>query len=290
VFFIISFPMAAKHSIRTVLAILSALAIWIAALLQVLQAFGVTKDESVETPTFNATIIANFRQLDPPTLIKYWAYRRSQASIDISSDLLFSLGLLCLAYCVLCLKRIFKKWTKDSDLPNFMVGCFFFGALIPSLEFLQAVGSATTSNWIAAWPGFPPIGFQILYVSSVLDQGRGIYLLSLQFLFISIGLSITTHLSWKTGDLPKKHAVLGGITAAVGFLTFLMEFLTFQAAGTGQAFGIGILLWGIIFLPIWTIWLGVELRRLKEEERRDGNVGNDTKFVGFSDESSNTNN
>jgi len=265
--------MAARHSIRTFLAVLSAIAIWIAALLQALQSFGVTHDENIEAPNFNSTTAELLRKLDPPTLRQYWAFKKSQASIDISIDLLFSLGLLSLAYCVLCLKRVFRRWTKDSDLPNFMTGCFFFGALIPSLQFLQTVGSTTTSNWVAGWQGLPDVGFQILYVSNVLDQGRGLYLLSVQFLFISIGMSIVSHLSWKTGDLPKKHAILGGITAAVGFVTFLLEFLTFQAAGTGAAFGIFILLWGIILLPIWTIWLGVELKRLKEEVQRDRDTG-----------------
>jgi len=265
--------MAARHSIRTFLAVLSAIAIWIAALLQGLQAFGVTHDEAVEAPNFNATTGALLRQLDPPTLRQYWAFKKSQAGIDYSIDLLFSLGLLCLAYCVLCLRRVFKRWTKESDLPNFMTGCFFFGALIPSLQFLQTVGSTTTSNFVAGWEGLPDIGFQILYVSNVLDQGRGLYLLSVQFLFISIGMAIVSHLSWKTGDLPKKHAILGGITSAVGFVTFLLEFLTFQAAGTGAAWGIFILLWGIILLPIWTIWLGVELKRLKEEVQRDIDTG-----------------
>jgi len=265
--------MAARHSIRTFLAVLSAIAIWIAALLQGLQSFGVTHDENIEAPNFNQTTAALLRKLDPPTLRQFWAFKKSQASIDISIDLLFSLGLLCLAYCVLCLKRVFKRWTKDSDLPNFMTGCFFFGALIPSLQFLQTVGSTTTSNWVAGWEGLPDVGFQILYISNVLDQGRGLYLLSVQFLFISIGMAIVSHLSWKTGDLPKKHAVLGGITAVVGFVTFLLEFLTFQAAGTGAAFGIFVLLWGIILIPSWTIWLGVELKRLKEEVRRDRETG-----------------
>jgi len=265
--------MAARHSIRTFLAVLSAIAIWIAALLQGLQSFGVTHDENIEAPNFNQTTAALLRKLDPPTLRQFWAFKKSQASIDISIDLLFSLGLLCLAYCVLCLKRVFKRWTKDSDLPNFMTGCFFFGALIPSLQFLQTVGSTTTSNWVAGWEGLPDVGFQILYISNVLDQGRGLYLLSVQFLFISIGMAIVSHLSWKTGDLPKKHAVLGGITAVVGFVTFLLEFITFQAAGTGAAFGIFVLLWGIILIPSWTIWLGVELKRLKEEVRRDRETG-----------------
>jgi len=196
--------MASKHSIRTFLAVLSAIAIWIAALLQALQSFGVTHDENIEAPNFNSTTAELLRKLDPPTLRQYWAFKKSQASIDISIDLLFSLGLLSLAYCVLCLKRVFRRWTKDSDLPNFMTGCFFFGALIPSLQFLQTVGSTTTSNWVAGWQGLPDVGFQILYVSNVLDQGRGLYLLSVQFLFISIGMSIVSHLSWKTGDLPKK--------------------------------------------------------------------------------------
>jgi len=254
--------MAERHSIRFFVAILSAIAIWVAALMQALQAFGVTHDESVEFPRGNETL---WQSLDPKTMRGFWTFKQSQGGIDGAIDILFSLGLLCLTYCVLCLKRVFRRWTKDSDLPNFMTGCFFFGAIVPCLQFLQTVGTTTTSNWVANWQDLPDVGYQILYVSNVLEQGGGIYTLSVQFLFVSIGIVIASHLSWKTGDLPKKHAILGGITAACGFVTFILEFLTFQSAGTDAAWGFFILIWGIILIPIWTIWLGVELKRLRDE-------------------------
>jgi len=243
------------------MAVLSAIAIWVAALIQALQAFGVTRTENIEFPRGNETL---WQQLDPKTVRQFWTFKQSQGGIDGAIDILFSLGLLCLTYCVLCLKRVFRRWTKESDLPNFMTGCFFFGAIVPCLQFLQTVGTTTTSNWVSNWEDLPDVGYQILYVSNVLEQGSGIYTLSVQFLFVSIGISIVTYISWKTGELPKKHAVLGGITAACGFITFILEFLTFQSAGTDAAWGIFILVWGIILIPIWTIWLGVELKRLRE--------------------------
>jgi len=271
--------MSAKHSIRTFLAVLSAISIWLAALLQTLQSFGVTHDENAEQPSFNETVVANFRRLDPPTLRQYFNFRKSQGNVDVAIDLLFALGLLTLAYCVLCLKRVFKRWTKESDLPNFMTGCFFIGSLLPSLSLLQTVGNTTTCNWIAGWPNLPDDGIQILYVANVLNQGTNIYLLSMMFLFISIGLALTSYLSWKTADLPRKHAILGGVTAGCGFVAFILEVTTFQSTGTGLAFGVFLLLWGIILLPAWTVWLGVELRRLKIEERQDRDMGSNSQFV-----------
>jgi len=271
--------MSGRHSIRTFLAVLSAISIWLAALLQILQSFGVTHSEDAEQPSFNATVTANFRKLDPPTLRQYFNFKKSQGNVDIAIDLLFALGLLTLAYCVLCLNRVFKRWTKESDTPNFMTGCFFIGSLLPSLSLLQTVGNTTTSNWIADWPGLPDDGIQILYVANVLNQGTNIYLLSMMFLFISLGLALTSYLSWKTGDLPRKHAILGGITGGCGFIAFILEVTSFQSTGTGLAFAIFLLLWGIILLPAWTIWLGVELKRLKIEQKQDTDTGSRAQFV-----------
>jgi len=283
--------MGERHSIRFGLSIVAALAIWIAAIIQTLEAFEVTASDEVDPPLINSTTVYMYRKLDPQTLKNYFAYKRTQMGYDISIDLLFSLGFLCLAYCVLCLKRVFKRYKHgNTDVPNLMAGLFFFGALIPSLTFLDSVGNTTTASWISGWPGLADEGFQILYISSIMNQGKTLYLYSMQFLFISLGLALASYLSWNTAQLPRKHAVLGYVTSAVGFLTFIFEISSFQAERGNPVvlvFGLGILLWGIILLPSWTIWLGVELRRLKDEEDHEKKFGMDNQMVEKQQESTN---
>ncbi len=46
-----------------------------------------------------------------------------------------------LAYCVLCLKKIFKRYQGGkSDLPDLMLMCFLFGSLMLAYEFIANLG------------------------------------------------------------------------------------------------------------------------------------------------------
>jgi len=258
-----------RHSVRRTVAILSAICVWIAALLQALQSFGLTGDgPSLRDPTFRA----NLRSLDYNTLQAYWNYRRDQLGIDVMVDLLTAAGLLGLAYCVLVLRRVFKRYKAgDSDIPGFMTGCFFIGALIPSVDLAQSIGNTTVADLMSQQQELPPVGLQALYVAYNVTRGSGIYLFSSQFIFISIGLALCAHLEFNTLEIPARHAVMSAITAAFGTLTFILEIITFNVDGPVPAymFGISLLIYGLILLPIWTIWLGIELRRLKQDQLAD---------------------
>jgi len=276
--------MTDRHSVRRTVAIASAIALWLAALLQVLQAFGVTGSTELASPyQSNQTAL---RVLDPQALRDFWAWKRDQRGTDISISLIGSAGLAGLAYCVLVLKRVFKRYKGGtSDIPAFMTGCFFLGAFLPSVEFLQTLGITTTSDSISAWDGLPDAGIQALHVTYMVTRGLAFYLWSMQFVFISIGLALTSHLSWATDQLSRKHAVLGVITAIFGFITFILEVVVFnvQERATGYAFGISLLIHSFILLPIWTIWLGVELRRLKQEQSSDQRDDMDVKLSSIKD-------
>jgi len=261
------------HSVRRIVAIISAILVWIAAILQVLESFGVIGDD----PEFEPEQI---RILDPAAVRSYWEYKRSQMQVDIWITLFFSLGLLGLSYCVLCLKRVFKRYAGgDSDLPAFMVGSFFVGAALPCIELLESIGSTSFANLIASTPNFPDVGYQALQIAHTLQLGTGLFLISAQFLFVSIGLSIASFLTFQTKELPVHHGRMGAITATIGFLAFIFEVTAFASGPnpTSIVFGILVILWGLIFLPIWLVWLGVLLKQLKTEQdvtqRRGDDVG-----------------
>jgi len=73
---------------------------------------------------------------------------------------------------------------------------------------------------------------------------------------------------------------MGYVTAAAGFLTFILEIIAFNAAQRASSitFGICLLLYGVVLLPIWTIWLGVELRRLKQDLKAQAAEGSNMEF------------
>jgi len=260
--------MESRHSFRYFIAFAASISVWIAALLQALQAFDLTG--STRPDYSDGNMGSKLRSLDYTTLRDYWNWRDQQLGVDVTIDLLSSAGLLGLAYIVLILKRVFKRYKGgESDLPNFMTACFFIGAILPSIQFLQALGYTTSADWISQWSEIPPAGLQALYVAFSVQRGGGLYLFSMQFLFVPFGLACATYLTYKTQELPTKHAILGGITSGFGFLTFILELTAFNVTTmpVGIVFGFFVLIYGIILLPAWTIWLGIELKRLKSEQR-----------------------
>jgi len=253
-----------SYSVRALIAVASSVAFWIAALLQVLQAFNATGG----MPPMNTA--DDMRALDPTALRNYWGYRASQLGVDVMIDLLAALGLAGLSYCVLILKRIFKRYKGgDSDLPAFMSASFFIGAILSSIAFLQAVGFTTTADIISQGSTLPDNGIQALQIAYTLSRGSGLYLFSAQFICSGVGLFISSYLTWKTEELPKKHAILGYITSFFAVLTFILEIITFNVGRTsGIALGIVVIIYGVILLPTWTIWLGLLLRKIKREQKQ----------------------
>jgi hypothetical protein len=186
-------------------------------------------------------------------------------------DLLAALGLSGLAFCVVFLKKVFKRYKGGiSDLPGFMTAAFFIGAILSSLAFLQTVGFTTSADLLSQMNGLPDNGLQALHIAYFLSRGSTLYLFSAQFICSAVGLAISSYLSWVTQDLPRKHAVLGFITSFFGFLTFILEIIAFNVPGRGSGIALGVvtLIYGIILLPIWLIWLGLELRKIKAEKVR----------------------
>jgi len=265
------------HSVRDGIAIGSAIAIWLAAILQVLQAFSATGGES---PQWDKDFASGMRSLNSTVLRTYWSYKRTQLGVDVTIDLLASLGLAGLAYCVLILKRVFKRYKNGvSDLPAFMAASFFIGAILPAIEFLQALGLTTAADVISQIPELPDVGIQIIQVSYNISRGSTLYLFSAQFICVSAGIFVSAYLTFATLELPKKHAILGYITSVIGFLTFIFEIATFNAGSVGPVFGVLVLIYGVILLPIWTIWLGIELRKIKDAQKRDAASNIDQNLV-----------
>jgi len=260
-----------RHSTRATIAVLSAIAIWLAAILEALQIFGLTGGP--KAPKWGNNTRSLLRALDYETLVAFWKWKNGQLGVDITVDLLASAGLMGLAFCVLILKRVFRRFKGGhSDLPNFMAACFFIGAAIPSIQWIQNLGFSSSADLISQWDELPIQGLQILQISYMMNRGSTLYLFSLQFFFVPIGLLLSSILSLKTGELPKSHSIFGLITCFSGFITFILEIISFnldENQGAAIALGLSYLAYGVILLPIWVFWLGVELRRLKQEQSND---------------------
>lgn len=268
-------------SVRRAVALASAVLIWLAALLQILQSTGAT-GEFVPPPMRNGTDWEKDPTERSDVWRKHMEYENSQLSLNIAIGLFLSFGTFGLAYCVLCLKKIYKKYQSGrSDLPDMMLICFLFGSLMLAYEFIASLGSeivivlgsAQTLNQINSMSPekFEDIA-ETIEVSSQVINGRKILIFGLLFILLSVGVLLSSIMSLRTGMLNVKHAKLGFVTAGAGFLCFITEIvllgsLVFEATTAAHAipFAIFLVLYGLILMPIWTVWLGFELARLKED-------------------------
>jgi len=261
--------MKERNSIRRSAAFVASVCVWLSALLQVLQAFNFTGGT---TPAFNADSGAKTRSLDIDFLRSYWSWKRNQRGVDVLIVLLLAIGLFGLSYCTLVLKRVFRRYKHgDSDIPSFMAGCFFIGAFLCGISLLETLGNTTTADFISGWPELPASGLQALHVSFVLNRGAFLYLFSSQFVLIPVGLLLYAFLTLVTGEMPARHAIFGVVVAMFGLLSFAFLLIVFNTDefALSAAFGVILLIYGVILLPSWMVWLGVELRRLKQDQGRD---------------------
>eukprot|EP01112_Ceratiomyxa_fruticulosa_P001832 TRINITY_DN119_c0_g1_i1.p1 TRINITY_DN119_c0_g1~~TRINITY_DN119_c0_g1_i1.p1 ORF type:complete len:276 (+),score=31.23 TRINITY_DN119_c0_g1_i1:228-1055(+) len=268
-----------RYHMRRSLAIFASLMIWIAGILQIIEALKPDLT-GMPSPTFDD---GKLYELDPDAIKQLWEYRTSQLYMDVGIDLCFAIGLLSLSYCVLCLKRVFKRYKGgESDLPSFMVGCFFVGAILPSIQVMESIGATAMASVLVRTPNYPVAGYQAVQVAHLIQQGSGIFLISCQFLFVSLGLAISSYLSLKTGELPAHHARMGAITSAVGFLVFIFEVVSVFSGVTRVVpiiFGLTTIVYALVLLPMWLVWLGVELVRLKKESKVARDAGDDDVFL-----------
>jgi len=268
-------------SVRRAVALGSAILIWLAALLQILQ-FSSATAQFVPPPMNNGTDW----EMDPTERIQVWTahmlYEKDQLAFNIFIGIFLSFGTFGLAYCVLCLKKIYKKYQSGrSDLPDMMLICFLFGSLMVAYEFIASLGSEivvvlasiqTLNNINSMTPAkFEDIA-ETIEISSQVINGRKILIMALLFILLSVGVLLSSLMSLRTGMLNVKHARLGFVTSGAGFICFITELVLVSSMlvetstfAHAVPFAVFLVIFGLILMPIWTVWLGFELARLKED-------------------------
>jgi len=66
------------------------------------------------------------------------------------------------------------------------------------------------------------------------------------------------------------------IVGLIGYISIIMGIIISAAqipGGAGAVFATIYIVWGVILLPIWTLVLGIEVRRLKEVKMKDKQSG-----------------
>jgi len=227
-----------------------------------------------------------YKSMDVDELKDMWQFRRDKFGAIAAIGTCYAVGLLLLIPVGCALKRmfmcskqeeeVFERYAKKHKMaPKCMKWCFVLGALFPVAMFLQGMGALCTGTKISGWSEFPDEDFPMLELSYVLSYARSIWVMALQFLFLSCGLFIAAKLTFKEKDhhrkkLPLVHAYFGLFTAFLGLVCFVMLILVFiNYTKFVKPYAIVSFAWNSILLPIWLVMLGWKIGKNRAEWGRE---------------------
>jgi len=193
--------------------------------------------------------------LDPAYLQKLWAWNKSALPAVVVFDIFISVALLLLAHATICLKKCYRG--GQGMARTLMSNCFLIGAVLPSIEFLQDLGSNTAAVWISGWQYLPDTALQSLQISWLLALSRSIYLYALLYVLLSLGLFLNAYLSYSERPFGGiQHGLMGIVVGLVGYVTLGFEIASFFHTNLYLGFGIVNIFWAMILMPAWMVWLG----------------------------------
>lgn len=173
--------------------------------------------------------------------------------------------LIPIFFFLLQLYRNDKSWFKNGLLISF--GFAFVMALIQTLQYL---GASVAARSLSNSENLPYDALVAIEVSWIISVSMGTFLLGGQILSTSFGLICCFMLAYRAGGDPKhrltvRHGVFGLVVAVFGVLAFIFQMV--QALDFGRTFstvtgifgGILTVLFMDTLLPIWILWLAIQL-------------------------------
>ena len=152
---------------------------------------------------------------------------------------------------------------------------FLNGALAHSLDFDDTHAAGSRNG----------LYYEPLEIAYRLSQASMVWVFSLIYLLLGIGILSSSWLFWKDEQFgSKSQAILGVALAISGFLAFTMEVSMFfnpNSYALRAAFAVMTLLWGVILLPVWLVLLGYRLGSYVEQTQ--GELGGNREVVEMED-------
>ena len=141
-----------------------------------------------------------------------------------------------------------------------MYNCFVLGAILPSIEFLQNLGTSASSNEIWRFRNLASDDKRALEISFYINQSRSMWIFSVFYIFLGIGFVLYFVLTIKRKK-GRMHGLLGVFCSILCVIAFGLAIGSFFEGKLLVAFGaINLLLAGISF-PAWLIWLAIIIHR-----------------------------
>jgi len=109
-----------------------------------------------------------------------------------------------------------------------------------------------------------------------IGRGHSLFITLLRVFLISTGTLLCAYLCISSRVLPNGFMIYSGFVGIIGYISIIMAIIVSAAqvpGGAGPAFATIYIVWGVLLLPIWTLVLGIEVRRLKEVKMKDKTSG-----------------
>lgn len=193
-------------------------------------------------------------------LQEVWRFRTDSLPIIVAVDAHVCIALILVLHVAVALKNMFKGTFGLAR--QVMFWSFALGAILPLIEFLQNLGSFGMAEAIVNWPEFPVENYPSLELSYLLTQARGLWVYSMQFVFLGIGFTLVSLMSLRYHTFPTAYSVFGLFVALSSFGVFIFELVSFSDIETfGAALGITFFVWAVFIVPAWLIATGIALRK-----------------------------
>eukprot|EP01091_Cochliopodium_minus_P016204 TRINITY_DN5999_c0_g1_i2.p1 TRINITY_DN5999_c0_g1~~TRINITY_DN5999_c0_g1_i2.p1 ORF type:complete len:259 (-),score=33.70 TRINITY_DN5999_c0_g1_i2:82-858(-) len=242
------------HSVA-IITFVSAGFMFISTLLTCLGYFGAIKGKY---PSFDLKVYPEGR-LSADYLDLVWEWRNSMFPTQIAIDFFITTSLIMLTQGIHVLKKIHTE--KYSMIHRVMYNLFLAGAILPSIEFLENLGTSASSAEIWNYKDLANPDKRHLEISYFINQSRSVWVFSIFYVCLGIAFVLYFVLNLKHLKINKGHGVIGLICAILCFIAFGLAIGSFFQSALLVAFGgVNLVLMGIAF-PVWLIWLGVFIHK-----------------------------
>ena len=229
-----------------------------------------------------------YQSLDPATLTLIWAARRDARHWYLVGEMIGAFAWFLISIPVGSMCALLGGATRSST--RIVSTCFSAVAYLTLIEMTFQAGTVGMTDWLSTWPimmnatarsGDGDIGpLQALEISYLVGQSRTTWIFAMDEFLMCVGCAVTAWLTlssargFSANPLSKKWA---GLTALLSFVT-LISFLLNATRRLAWfklsiAAGLGMAVIYMVLLPIWLIWLGMQLSERSEAVTYMGGTG-----------------
>jgi len=216
-------------------------------------------------------------------LQQVWQQRNKAVDVEIIVDFLVAVHLLFFLYAIYVLFQMYKREVGYFRFTMFF--SFVAATGFAVVSFLQTMGLNIASRGMTESKGFSEIpygfGYIALTITAAVGQSLSWWMYAADTVAMASGLMMIYWLNKKSSGndqqrLSVKLCYFGVAIAVLCYLQFLFEIILALSDvfshGIGVSFVILRVLIFLILMPIWTVWLGLQLKEKDIPEDSDAST------------------